>query len=156
MDHLAATLKKGGIKDLLTFFPPNKRTGKYLEDHFKAEGLTQVADWWTKKQFSVIKDEFVKSITDLAEKDEPVDVVRMLLEHHDRRAHNKLLQIIEVIKGHQRDSPIPETDLIQCIWQGLMASVDWSARPDQIEGLALRETGVSFDHYLIPVTEGPA
>jgi hypothetical protein len=24
-----------------------------------------------------------------------------------------------------------------------MASVDWSARPDQIEGLALREVGVS-------------
>jgi hypothetical protein len=28
------------------------------------------------------------------------------------------------------------------LWQGLMAQVDWSARPDQIEGLALREVSV--------------
>jgi hypothetical protein len=29
-----------------------------------------------------------------------------------------------------------------------MASVDWSARPDQIEGLALREVGVSDPIFL--------
>lgn len=34
---------------------------------------------------------------------------------------------------------------MQCIWQGLLSSVDWSARPDQIEGLALREVGVCAD-----------
>lgn len=43
--------------------------------------------------------------------------------------------------------PLPETELVQCIWQGLMASVDWSARPDQIENLALREVGVSDVTY---------
>lgn len=34
-------------------------------------------------------------------------------------------------------------ELVQCIWQGLISSVEWSARPDQHEGLALREVGVS-------------
>jgi hypothetical protein len=48
-------------------------------------------------------------------------------------------QVVASIKARQDESPIPEIELIQCIWSGLMGSVDWSARPDQIEGLALRE-----------------
>jgi hypothetical protein len=52
-------------------------------------------------------------------------------------------QIISAIQSKLEEQQLPETELIQSIWQGLMASVDWSARPDQIEGLALREVGVS-------------
>jgi hypothetical protein len=70
MDHLSATLKRGGIKDLLAFFPPNKRDGKALEEHFKKEGLPQVADWWAKKQSAVVKDSIVKELTDLCEREE--------------------------------------------------------------------------------------
>lgn len=51
------------------------------------------------------------------------------------------------IQSQQEEQPLPETELVQCIWQGLMASVDWSARPDQIEGLALREVGVCFPPF---------
>jgi len=47
--------------------------------------------------------------------------------------------IIAFIKSEQEERPLPENELVHCIWQGLMASVDWSARPDQIEALALRE-----------------
>lgn len=53
-------------------------------------------------------------------------------------------QIIAAIKQRQEETPLPEAELVQCIWQGLMKSVDWSARPDQIENLALREVGVNF------------
>jgi hypothetical protein len=70
MDHLSGTLKRGGIKDLLAFFPPNKREGKFLEEHFKKEGLAQVAEWWTKKQSAAIKDSLVKELTDLCEREE--------------------------------------------------------------------------------------
>ena len=31
---------------------------------------------------------------------------------------------------------------MQCIWTGLINSVEWSARPDQHEGLAVREVTV--------------
>ncbi|KAK7057189.1 hypothetical protein R3P38DRAFT_2839838 [Favolaschia claudopus] len=123
MEHLAGTLKRGGIKDLLLFFPPNKRNSKELEEHFKKAGLAVIAEWWAKKQYAVVKDSIVKDLVELCERDETP-------EH-----------IVETIKSRQEESPIPETELIQCIWQGLMASVDWSARPDQIEGLALREVG---------------
>ncbi|KAF8658314.1 hypothetical protein AX16_002083 [Volvariella volvacea WC 439] len=136
MEHLAANLKKGGIKDLLAFFPPNRRSGPQLEEHFKKEGLGQVADWWTKKQYAAIKEGLIKDLTELVEREESTD------------------QIITAIKNHQEESPLPEVELVQCIWQGLMSSVDWSTRPDQIEGLALREVG-KYAPILEPFCQGP-
>ncbi|KAJ3570360.1 hypothetical protein NP233_g4445 [Leucocoprinus birnbaumii] len=123
MDHLSGTLKRGGVKDLFAFFPPNKRDAKTLEEHFKEAGLSQVAEWWSKKQFAALKDELIKELKDLFERDEPADT------------------IVSAIKARQDETPIPEGDLIQCIWQGCISNVDWNARPDQIEGLALREVG---------------
>ncbi|KAF7321466.1 W2 domain-containing protein [Mycena kentingensis (nom. inval.)] len=121
MDHLAGTLKRGGIKDLLLFFPPNKRTNQELDEYFKKAGLTNVAEWWGKKQSAVVKERIIRDLHEALEREDAPE------------------QIVASIKSHQEESPIPETDLVSCIWQGLMASVDWSARPDQIEGLALRE-----------------
>jgi len=43
MEHLAGALKKGGIKDLLAFFPVSRRGSKVLEEHFRKEGLPQVS-----------------------------------------------------------------------------------------------------------------
>ncbi|KAF9452387.1 ARM repeat-containing protein [Macrolepiota fuliginosa MF-IS2] len=123
MDHLSATLRRGGIKDLPAFFPPNKRDTKTLEEHFKKAGLPQVAEWWSKKQYAVLKDDLIKELTDLVQREEPADA------------------IVAAIKTRQNENPIPEAELIQCTWQGCMSNVDWSARPDQIEGLALREVG---------------
>lgn len=126
MDHLSATLKRGGVKDLLAFFPPHKRENKILEEHFKAVGLPQVGEWWSKKQNAILKDELVKELTEFVRREEPAET------------------IVAAIRTRQDENPIPEADLIQCIWQGCMSNVDWSARPDQIEGLALREVGVCF------------
>ena len=50
--------------------------------------------------------------------------------------------MISFLKDQQAEQPIPESDLVACIWHGVMATVDWSTRPDQIEGLALREVTV--------------
>jgi hypothetical protein len=51
--------------------------------------------------------------------------------------------MVALINAQQEELKLPQPELVQCIWQGLMAIVDWSARPDQIEGLALREVTVS-------------
>lgn len=75
MDHLSATLKKGGIKDLLAFFPVNKRDGKYFEEHFKKEGLPQVAEWWNKKQNAALKVSLIKELHDMIERDEDIEQV---------------------------------------------------------------------------------
>ena len=51
-------------------------------------------------------------------------------------------QIVSAIQARQEEHPLPETELIQCIWTGLLNSVEWSARPDQHEGLAVKEVTV--------------
>ncbi|TFK53614.1 hypothetical protein OE88DRAFT_1264157 [Heliocybe sulcata] len=130
MEHLSGALKKGGVRDLLAFFPPNKRESKIVDEHFRNEGLAQVADWWTKKQYAVLKDEIVKGIK----------------ERLDNEETNE--EVISFIKSKQGEHPLPDTELISCIWQGITNSIDWSARPDQIEGLAVREIGVSETHVL--------
>ncbi|KAG8690813.1 hypothetical protein FRC11_008967 [Ceratobasidium sp. 423] len=68
---------------------------------------------------SALKNELIAKLKEMCENEEPPE------------------SIIAAIKEHQ--TALPETELVQVIWQGLMASVDWSARADQIEGLALRE-----------------
>ncbi|KAG6830169.1 hypothetical protein H0H92_001898 [Tricholoma furcatifolium] len=136
MEHLSASLKRGGIKNILAFFPPNRQDGKILEEHFRKEGLSQVADWWSKKQYAGIKSELVKELTEMCEREDSPE------------------QIVTTIKSRQEETPLPEVELVACIWQGLMSSVDWSARPDQIEGLALREVG-KFAPILEPFCNGP-
>jgi hypothetical protein len=75
MEHLAGALKKGGIKDLLAFFPPNKREGKELEDYLKKQGLPQVSDWWAKKQYAVVKESLVKELTEFCEREDTPEQV---------------------------------------------------------------------------------
>lgn len=77
MEHLSASLKRGGIKDLPAFFPQNKREGKMLEEHFKKEGLPQVAEWWAKKQYVVVKGELVKDLTELCEREDTPEQVSL-------------------------------------------------------------------------------
>jgi hypothetical protein len=79
MDHLAGTLKRGGVKDLLAFFPPNKREGKILEEHFRKEGMPQVADWWAKKQYAVVKEGVIKELSEMREREDTTDQVTLLI-----------------------------------------------------------------------------
>ncbi len=51
-------------------------------------------------------------------------------------------QVVAAVHAVVEERPLPEAELVTSLWQGLMAQVDWSARPDQIEGLALREVSV--------------
>jgi hypothetical protein len=75
MDHVASALKKGGIKDLLTFFPPNRRSDPIIDAHFRGAGLPQVAEWWTRKQNALIKEDITKTIKEAFEReDQPSDV----------------------------------------------------------------------------------
>ncbi|KAI9571111.1 hypothetical protein HD554DRAFT_249662 [Boletus coccyginus] len=136
MDHLAAALRRGNIKDLLLFFPPNRREPKILDDFFRKEGLPQVAEWYTKRQYSLAKEGIVAELKNLSGHGETAET------------------IISAIQSKLEEQSLPDTELIQCIWQGLMASVDWSARPDQIEGLALREVG-KFTPILEAFCKGP-
>ena len=136
MDHLSSLLKKGGIKDIMLFFPNSKRTPNDLYTHFRGADLPAVADWYQKKQNSALKTELIAQLKELCENEEtPASIVAAVREHQSRAG-------------------LPETELVQVIWQGLMASVDWSARADQIEGLALREV-TKYAPIIEPFCTGP-
>jgi hypothetical protein len=145
MDHVAGTLKKGGIKDLLIFFPPNKRSDTLLDAHFRSSGLPQVADWWTRKQNARIKEEITKAIKEALERDDQPSDVRpssFFLVFGSWVVEDAGKQVVAAVQAVVEERPLPEAELVGSLWQGLMAQVDWSARPDQIEGLALREVSV--------------
>jgi hypothetical protein len=70
IEHLATTLRKGGIRDLLAFFPANKRENKTLDEHFRKAGLAPVAEWWVKKQYAMAKETIITTIKEAAEREE--------------------------------------------------------------------------------------
>ncbi|KAG8999993.1 hypothetical protein FRB93_012930 [Tulasnella sp. JGI-2019a] len=137
MDVLAGHLKKGGIKDMMLFLPSTKRDLKHLEDHFKSAGLPQVVEWYVKKQYAVVREAVTSHLKEMCDENES-----------DER-------IIAYIRESQQESPLPEPELVHCIWQGLMSSVDWpSARPDQIEALTIKEV-TRFTPIMEPFCNGP-
>ena len=124
MEHLSTALRKAGVRDLLAFFPPNRRSDKVLDEHFRGAGLPQVAEWWTKRQYASLKDGVIKQLQEMLANGD---------SHPD---------IVSAIKAKQEEQPRPESELVSCIWQGLISRVEWSARQDQNEALALREINV--------------
>lgn len=70
MDHLSTALRKGGVKDLLLFFPINKRDNKTLDEHFRQHELPQVAEWWVKKQYAIAKETIVTLLKESIEREE--------------------------------------------------------------------------------------
>jgi len=142
MDHLAATLKKGGIKDLQSFFPANRRSDAILDAHFRGAGLPQVADWWTRKQHALIKEDIGKAVKDSLEREDQAPDVRRFSFPSLFSFGSDVKQVVAAVRAVVEERPLPESELVASLWHGLMAQVDWSARPDQIEGLALREVSV--------------
>jgi hypothetical protein len=136
IDHLSASLKRGGVKEMLDFFPVNKRTLTELEAWFKKENLTEISEWYKKKRMARIRESIISGLKDLAEKDEGAD------------------SMISFLKEIQSDSSVAEADMVGFIWTGLMSTIDWGNRPDQIEGLALKEVG-KYAEVLEPFCNGP-
>ncbi|KAI0682417.1 eukaryotic translation initiation factor 5C [Cytidiella melzeri] len=135
MEHLATALRKGGVKDMLAFFPPNKRQDKFVDEHFRGAGLPQVAEWWTKKQYAALKENIISTIKNALSNEEP---------------H---AEVVAGIKSKQEGQPLPDPELISCIWQGLISSVEWSARQDQNDAHAVREVE-NFADILEPFCNG--
>lgn len=78
MEHLSSSLKRGGVKDLIDFFPPNKRSIAHLDAYFREKGLPVVAEWYARRRFAAVKEVVVNGLKDLSEKEEGVEAVRVL------------------------------------------------------------------------------
>lgn len=121
-EQLTSSLKKGGIKDIATFFPTNKRDPQSVAGILKSEGLPQISEWYIKRQQATLKESLISTLKEMKAQEESVD------------------DIAANIKQMQTETPLPNIELVQALWQGFVSSVDWNAaRPDQIEGLAVKE-----------------
>jgi hypothetical protein len=72
-EQLASTLKKGGIKDVATFLPANKRDIRSIADILKSEGLPQISEWYIKRQQATITQSLISSIQEMKGQEESPD-----------------------------------------------------------------------------------
>lgn len=102
MEAFSGYLKKGGIKDILLFFPPTKHDIKHLETHFKAAGLPQVVDFYIKRQYAIIKEGVIKHLKEMAEAEESAESVRWTTQIKQRAHHTDILAYLATDDGiHQ-------------------------------------------------------
>src|SRR5260221_12033827 len=132
MDHLSVALKKGGIKDLLAFFSGNKRETKYLEEHFRKEGLPQVADWWTKKQYAALKETIIKELSEMIEHEDSTEqVIRCISESRcDPFTFSRSLPLSKLV----RPNPLyPKVS-----WFSASTKVSWAVSIGLLDQIRLR------------------
>lgn len=115
VEVLGSTLRRSGLKDIALVFPIQTRDRKHLEDHFKKEGLSQINEWYAKIAKGETKDQTVLAIEQMLNDEESNE------------------SIVEHLKAQQTDRSVAEPDMCEWIWQGLMNSNDWNARPDQMD-----------------------
>ncbi|WWC88478.1 uncharacterized protein L201_003389 [Kwoniella dendrophila CBS 6074] len=120
IDQFASSVKRSGLKDILNLFPLQIRDKQHLNDHFKQAGLQSIVDWYAKLALGEVKEETIQSVE------------RMINDEDSNE------QIIESLKTQQAEKPVPEADLVDWVWQGLMRTVDMGARADQIDAFVVQ------------------
>lgn len=60
-------------------------------------------------------------------------------------------QLVEQLKSTQQEKNLSDADLVDWVWQGILDTFDWNARPDQIDAAIAALVKVSrvylFPHY---------
>ncbi|EPQ29365.1 uncharacterized protein PFL1_03120 [Pseudozyma flocculosa PF-1] len=127
MDHLASSLRKGGVRNWLLFFPQTKRDQpNIVASHFRSAevGLPQVAEYWQKRQQKDIRDQTVARLGEMVSSDEDAASIP---------------EVVEFLQAQMKSAGVGPEDFVPFIWEGLMKAVDWSVRQDQLEGAVLKE-----------------
>lgn len=75
MDHLGLTFRRSGLKDIALTIPHQTRSRKQVEDHFKAEGLPMVGEWYNKMAMNESKEDLVQNIVRMLNDEEPTEQV---------------------------------------------------------------------------------
>lgn len=65
IDHLSLSLRKGGVANLIQFFPSSRQTQVELANHFKAEALPSVLEFYMKQKNGQAKEETLYRLKEL-------------------------------------------------------------------------------------------
>lgn len=125
MEHLASTLRKGGIRDWLLFFPQTKRSQPdVIPNYFRSSevNLPQVSEYYMRRQTKELREQTASDLADLVKSEEstPQEMLELLNER---------------IKKLQA---APEESVVM-VFEGLMRGIDAEAKQDQLEMIVPKE-----------------
>ena len=63
--HLSVALRKGGIHDLIEFFPTNRRSFAELQAHFKKSNLEGVTELYQKQRSTEVSRETLSHLKEM-------------------------------------------------------------------------------------------
>ncbi|KAK0535294.1 hypothetical protein OC834_000114 [Tilletia horrida] len=145
MDHLGTALRKGGIKDLLLFFPAQKRDQPgIISTHFKAEGLNAVAEWWQRRQVRELKDQTVARVAEIlresqVRQDEALEQAEGGAAAAKKIVETTRAEVVDYLKMQMKAAGVPIEEFVTIVWEGIMKGADLSDRPDQMEAQTIKE-----------------
>jgi hypothetical protein len=129
-EHLASSLRRAGVSELLGFFPAGqKRTSTELANHFNANGLSSVVEFYQRQRSGQLKEETLARLKELVSGDDG-----------EGGASNE--EILEYLKTQEKEGGISEADFVALVWEGLVSVIDMGSRPDQIGDLVMKELKV--------------
>lgn len=128
VETLGSTLRKGGIKEPLLFFPQTRRSQPGLvSTHFRSVGLAAVADYFQRRAIRETRDSVMGRIKQMrgvdveaSEKASDEDVVDFLKEVRER--HGLALE-----------------DFVPIAWDALISVIAWDESKEKHETQTLKE-----------------
>eukprot|EP00252_Welwitschia_mirabilis_P016847 TRINITY_DN3744_c0_g1_i1.p1 TRINITY_DN3744_c0_g1~~TRINITY_DN3744_c0_g1_i1.p1 ORF type:complete len:412 (+),score=107.21 TRINITY_DN3744_c0_g1_i1:326-1561(+) len=123
LDDLITLLKRGKVEDnLLEFFPVQKRNTDAFAEHFRKEGLVTLVEYNEKKIFDVKSKEMKSALVTLISESAEIS------------------EVIETVRQRQKESKLPDLEVVRILWDAIMDAVQWSGRnQQQNSNLALRQ-----------------
>ncbi|KEI39317.1 uncharacterized protein L969DRAFT_438828 [Mixia osmundae IAM 14324] len=121
IDHLGSSLRRGGVADLILFFPPNKRTMAFAAEHFKKENLDKVWEFYQKQRSAGIREEMAEHLRTMVANE----------ESHE--------EIATYLKEQFKSEAVSDVDFLATIWTNLLSDVDAAASAQQACETALKE-----------------
>ncbi|PKI82283.1 hypothetical protein MVES_003790 [Malassezia vespertilionis] len=123
MEQLSSALRKGGIRDWLLFFPPQKRSSPgAVPTYFRSVELPQVSDYYMRRQNKELREQTSADLAALvsAEGSTKEEMAEMLSER------NKTLGLS------------PE-EFVVVVFEGIVRGIDADAKQDQLEMILPKE-----------------
>lgn len=129
LEHFALALRKGGVADILEFFPANRRTIGDLTTHFKKAGLPNVADFYQQKRSASVANETLSHLKDMINGDDSQE------------------EILTFLKEQNKTGAMADTDFITLIWSGIASQLDTDAEPNALADAAVKQ--IKVDHAML-------
>lgn len=114
VDHLSASLRRGGVADLELFLPVNKQNPNEMASQLRAAGLGPIADNFVKIKASQAKEELTHRLHELVSDNADAD------------------EIVTYLESKAKSGVIPPVDFINLVWNGLLHDFDFDTKPEEI------------------------